>query len=40
MVQFVAALGAGTLAQRQVRRLAEQGTPVARQTGLVGAGAS
>jgi predicted CoA-substrate-specific enzyme activase len=40
LVQFVAALGAGTLAQRQVRRLAEQGTPVVERADLVGAKAS
>jgi (R)-2-hydroxyacyl-CoA dehydratese activating ATPase len=40
LVQFVAALGAGTLAQHQVRRLAEQGTPVVERADLVGAKAS
>jgi predicted CoA-substrate-specific enzyme activase len=40
MVQFVAALGAGTLAQHQVHRLAEQGTPVVGHASAVGARAS
>jgi predicted CoA-substrate-specific enzyme activase len=40
LVQFVAALGAGTLAQRQVRRLAEQGAPVTVHADAVGARAS
>jgi len=40
LVQFVAALGASTLAQRQVHRLAEQGTPEAGRADLVGARAS
>jgi predicted CoA-substrate-specific enzyme activase len=40
MVQFVAALGAGTLAQHQVRRLAEQAKSVAGSADLVGAEAS
>lgn len=40
LVQFVAALGAGTLAQHQVRRLAEQGIPVAGRADSVGARAS
>lgn len=40
LVQFVAALGAGTLAQHQVRRLAEQGLSVAGRPGLVSARAS
>jgi (R)-2-hydroxyacyl-CoA dehydratese activating ATPase len=40
LVQFVAALGAGTLAQYQVRRLAEQGATGAGRADLVGAGAS
>jgi (R)-2-hydroxyacyl-CoA dehydratese activating ATPase len=43
LVQFVAALGAGTLAQHQVHRLAEQGGPEAGRAGsagLVGAKAS
>ena len=40
LVQFVAALGAGTLAQHQVRRLAEQGMSVAGPVGAVGARAS
>ena len=38
LVQFVAALGAGTLAQHQVHRLAEQGAPVTADA--VGARAS
>jgi len=33
LVQFVSALGAGTLAQHQVRRLAEAGTPAATRVG-------
>ena len=40
LVQFVAALGAGTLAQHQVRRIAEQGLSVAGRPGLVSARAS
>jgi len=40
LVQFVAALGAGTLAQHQVHRLAEQGTLTAGRADLVGAGTS
>jgi (R)-2-hydroxyacyl-CoA dehydratese activating ATPase len=40
LVQFVAALGAGTLAQHQVRRLAEQGTSVGELVGSVSARAS
>jgi len=40
LVQFVAALGAGTLAQRQVHRLAEQGAAEAGRADLVGARAS
>ncbi|HZY00278.1 MAG TPA: acyl-CoA dehydratase activase [Dermatophilaceae bacterium] len=40
LVQFVAALGAGALAQHQVHRLAEQGAPAAGRADLVGAGAS
>jgi len=40
LVQFVAALGAGTLAQHQVHRLAEQGAPVAVHADAVGARAS
>jgi len=40
MVQFVAALGAGTLALHQVHRLAEQGTPVVGHASAVGARAS
>ena len=40
LVQFVAALGASTLAQRQVRRLAEQSTPEDGRADLVGARAS
>lgn len=40
LVQFVAALGAGTLAQHQVHRLAEQGAAGAGRADLVGAGAS
>jgi (R)-2-hydroxyacyl-CoA dehydratese activating ATPase len=40
LVQFVAAIGAGTLAQHQVRRLAEQGAPVTRDAEPVGASAS
>ena len=40
LVQFVAALGAGTLARHQVRRLAEQGMSVAGSVGSVGARAS
>jgi activator of 2-hydroxyglutaryl-CoA dehydratase len=40
LVQFVAALGAGTLAQYQVNRLAEQGATGAGRADLVGAGAS
>jgi predicted CoA-substrate-specific enzyme activase len=40
LVQFVAALGAGALAQLQVRRLAEQGAPVASHAEPVGARAS
>jgi predicted CoA-substrate-specific enzyme activase len=40
LVQFVAALGAGTLAQRQFARLAEGSTPVPHSADMVGAGAS
>lgn len=40
LVQFVAALGAGTLAQHQVRRLADQGTPVTERASLIGASVS
>lgn len=40
LVQYVAALGAGILAQHQVHRLAEQGATQAGQAGLVGATAS
>jgi (R)-2-hydroxyacyl-CoA dehydratese activating ATPase len=40
LVQFVSALGAGTLAHHQVRRLAEQGIPVAGGAGSVAARAS
>lgn len=40
LVQFVAALGAGTLAHHQIRRLAEQGTPVTRRAEAVAARAS
>jgi (R)-2-hydroxyacyl-CoA dehydratese activating ATPase len=40
LVQFVAALGASTLAQRQVHRLAERGTSEAGRADLVGARAS
>jgi len=40
LVQFVAAIGAATLAQLQVHRLAVQGAPVAGRADLVGAGAS
>lgn len=40
LVQFVSALGAATLAQHQVRRLAEQGIPVRGRADSVGARAS
>jgi (R)-2-hydroxyacyl-CoA dehydratese activating ATPase len=40
LVQFVSALGAATLAQHQVRRLAEQGIPVRERADSVGARAS
>jgi len=40
LVQFIAALGAGTLAQHQVHRLAEQGAPVTGHADAVGARAS
>jgi (R)-2-hydroxyacyl-CoA dehydratese activating ATPase len=40
LVQFVSALGAATLAQHQVRRLAEQGKRVAERADSIGAKAS
>ena len=40
LVQFVAAIGAATLAQHQISRLAEEPVPLAQGANLVGAGAS